>query len=99
MHNAVDKEQLDFLARALVALESTEECERLLSDICTIKELQDMAQRLQVARYLRKKTTYTDIAARVGASTATISRVNRALSYGEGGYEMILSRIEDEDND
>lgn len=99
MQNAVDKEQLDFLAKALVALKDTGECERLLSDICTIKELQDLAQRLQVARFLRKKITYTEIAARVGASTATISRVNRALSYGEGGYEMILERIEDEEHD
>lgn len=99
MQNAVNREQLDFLAKALVALNDAGECERLLSDICTIKELQDMAQRLQVARLLRKKITYTEIAAQVGASTATISRVNRALSYGEGGYEMILQRIEEEEND
>ena len=99
MQNAVDKEQLDFLIGALLALKTPEECERLLSDICTIKELQDMAQRLQVARFLRQKVTYTDIAARVGASTATISRVNRALSYGEGGYQMILERIEGSQDD
>ena len=64
-----------------------------LKDIFTIKELQAVAQRLAVARLLKKKVTYQDIAEQTGASTATISRVNRSLTYGAGGYQLVLSRL------
>ena len=63
-------------------------------DVCTVNELISLAQRFEVAGMLRKKHTYNDIAEKTGASTATISRVNRSLSYGNDGYEMVFSRIE-----
>ncbi len=83
----------DNLARALLNLRSEDECYRLLEDLCTIREIQDLAQRLEVARMLRDHVTYNEIAGATGVSTATISRVNRALSYGEGGYDMVLDRL------
>lgn len=83
----------DRLARALLCLTSEEECYKLLDDLCTIREIQDLAQRLEVARLLREHVTYNEIAQTTGVSTATISRVNRSLSYGEGGYEMVLDRL------
>jgi len=70
-----------------------EECYHLLEDLMTIREIQDLAQRLEVAKLLRQKVTYNEIAQRTGVSTATISRVNRSLSYGEGGYEMVFERL------
>lgn len=88
-------EQTDRLVRALLCLKDEEECYRLLEDLLTIKEMQDLAQRMDVAQLLREKITYNEIAQRTGVSTATISRVNRCLSYGAGGYEMVLERIEE----
>lgn len=85
--------QTDHLVAALLCLENEEECYRLLEDLCTIREVQDLAQRLQVARMLKEKVTYNEIAAKTGVSTATISRVNRCLAYGAGGYEMVLERL------
>ncbi len=95
MRDAIRKEQLDLLVRALLSLENEEECEQLLSDLCTIREMQDLAQRMEVARLLREQMTYNDIAQATGASTATISRVNRCLLYGAGGYGKILGRLEE----
>lgn len=80
-------------AEALLSLENKEECLAFLEDICTIKELDSLAQRLEVAKLLKAGVTYSEIAAKTGASTATISRVNRALVYGSGGYETVLGRI------
>ncbi len=87
------------LMQAIASLRTAEECSAFFEDLCTIKELQDMVQRLEVARLLRRKMTYADIAEQVGVSTATISRVNRALSYGEGGYDLALSRLEEASDD
>ncbi len=98
MKEAIRKEQMELLIRALLSLESEEECEQLLSDLCTIREMQDLAQRIEVARLLRAQMTYNDIAQVTGASTATISRVNRCLLYGAGGYEKILSKLEENDD-
>ena len=95
MREMIRKEQLGLLVQALLSLENEEECEQLLSDLCTIREMQDLAQRMEVARLLRKQMTYNDIAQATGASTATISRVNRSLLYGEGGYTKILGRLEE----
>lgn len=81
-------------AEALLSLKTRNECLAFLEDICTIKELDSLAQRLEVAKLLKKEIKYTDIAAKTGASTATISRVNRALVYGSGGYDTVLGRIE-----
>ncbi len=95
MREAIHKEQMALLIRALLSLETEEECENLLTDLCTIREMQDLAQRMEVARLLRVQMTYNDIAQATGASTATISRVNRCLMYGAGGYRQILEKLED----
>lgn len=86
-------EQTDLLVEALLALQSPEECYRLLEDLCTIHEVQALSQRLKVACLLRKQITYQEIAAQTGASTATISRVNRCLIYGADGYNTVLNRM------
>ena len=98
MREAIRKEQMELLIQALLSLENEEECENLLSDLCTIREMQDLAQRIEVAKLLRAQMTYNDIAQATGASTATISRVNRCLLYGAGGYEKILSKLEENDD-
>jgi len=79
--------------RALLSLQNEKECELFLEDVCTIRELQDLSQRLTVAKMLRQGKVYSEIATRTGASTATISRVNRCLTYGEGGYNLVLDRL------
>ena len=84
------------LAKAILKLETTEECHRFLEDICTIKEIDEMARRLDVAVLLSKGKNYQDISAATGASTATISRVNKCLLYGGGGYAAVLERLEGE---
>lgn len=86
-------EQVDMLFNAILKLENHEECYRFFEDICTINEIKALAQRLEVAMMLREKRTYNDIAEKTGASTATISRVNRALLYGADGYNRILSKL------
>ena len=78
-------EQADNLARAILALNSEEDCYRLFEDLFTIREIQDLGQRLEVARLLQNQSTYTEIVEKTGVSTATIGRVNRALNYGAGG--------------
>ena len=95
--NRLRNEQTDRLVRAFLSLENEEEWYDFLEDLCTIREIQDLAQRLQVAGMLRGKVTYNEITQATGVSTATISRVNRALSYGSGGYNMVLTRLEEED--
>ena len=82
------------LVRAILALETEEECRAFLEDLMTGKEIQDCSQRILVARMLREKLVYSRIARDTGASTATISRVNRCCSYGAGGYQLILERLE-----
>ncbi len=84
---------LNMLFDAILLLENREECYRFFEDICTIGEVQSMAQRLQVAKMLKEGRTYTEIAQATGASTATISRVKRFLHYGANGYNIILERL------
>lgn len=84
------------LFRALLSLETEEECRMFLEDVCTVKEITDMAQRLKVARLLRAKTSYALINQETGISTATISRVSRCLDYGAGGYDLVLERLDGE---
>ena len=91
----IASEQIDELAKAVLLLDGAEEAYRFFEDIFTVKELQAVAQRLAVARLLKYKVTYQDIAERTGASTATISRVNRSLSYGAGGYQLVLDRMDE----
>jgi len=87
-------EQVDALCDAFVAIESRDNAYRLLEDLCTILEVQAMAQRLAVARLLRGGATYAEIVKETGASTATISRVNRCLNYGAEGYTQTLEKLE-----
>ena len=89
----IRNEQIDELAEAMLVLENRDEAYLFFEDLFTIKELQAVAQRLSVARLLKKRVTYQEIAEKTGASTATISRVNRSLSYGAGGYQMVLARM------
>ena len=82
------------LMQALLTLRTEEEAAAFFDDLCTLKELQSLAQRLQVARLLRAGNTFTEIAERTGASSATIARVNRCLQAGPGGYKTVLDRME-----
>lgn len=77
---------------AVLSLETKEECARFFEDVCTVKELAAIAQRVEVAKMLREERTYLDIAKETGASTATISRVNRSLNYGTKGLDMVIER-------
>ena len=86
----------DELCRALLSLNNMEECYAFLEDVCTIKELLDMSQRLEVARMLRSKASYTTITKATGASTATISRVSKCCEYGSGGYRTVIERLKGE---
>jgi len=88
-------ESVDFLFDSVLKLENKEECYAFFEDLCTVNELLSISQRALVAYLLRKKKTYLEIAEETGASTATISRVNRALNYGCDGYDLVFERIED----
>lgn len=90
----VKNEQVDDLVQSMIAPTDSDEAYRFFEDLFTIHELQAVAQRLAVARMLRRKVTYQEIAEETGASTATISRVNRCLTYGAGGYQMILDKLD-----
>ena len=85
----------DQLFQAILLLENLEECYAFFEDICTINELKSLAQRLDVAKMLQQRSKYTDITEETGASAATISRVNRSLSYGSDGYNKILARLKE----
>lgn len=94
MVNPKLKDELnDQLCKAVLKLETIDECYQFFEDICTISELKAMSQRLEVARMLKEKLTYDAIVERTGASTATISRVKRCLNYGADGYNVVLSRM------
>mgnify|MGYP003297802852 CR=1 FL=1 len=83
----------DHLFDAILSLENREECYKFFEDVCTINELNAISQRFEVAKMLREKKTYLDIAEKTGASTATISRVNRSLNYGNDAYDMVFERM------
>ena len=85
--------QTDQLFKAMLELKDIEECYAFFDDLCTISEIQSLAQRLEVARMLNVKNTYDTIQNKTGASTATISRVRRCVDYGSGGYEKIIDRL------
>jgi len=86
--------QADLLAQAFLSLQSEEDCYRLFEDLFTIREVQDLSSRMEIAMMLRDRVTYNEIVEKTGASTATIGRVNRALNYGAGGYQRVFERIE-----
>ena len=88
----------DALCEALLTLKTKKECYAFLEDICTIKEILDISQRLEVARMLKEKRSYTAITKETGASAATISRVSRCLEYGSGGYKTVIYRLNEEKN-
>jgi TrpR-related protein YerC/YecD len=87
---------IDQLFAAILQLQNMEECHKFFEDICTIKEVQDMAQRLDAAILLDEGAGYQQISEQVGISTATISRVSRCLNYGAGGYRMVIDRMKEE---
>ena len=87
----------DELCQALLSLKNSEECYAFLEDLCTIKEIIGMSQRLQVAKMLRAGASYTTITKATGASTATISRVSKCSEYGTGGYHTVIQRLKQED--
>ena len=91
------REQDDTLYQAILALKDLDECRRFFQDLCTVSELRAMEQRMEVALLLNDGLIYNDILERTGASSATISRVNRALMYGADGYKTIIPRIRERD--
>lgn len=92
--------QTDELFEAILTLRTVEECYAFFEDACTIKEIIEIAQRLKVAKMLSAGTSYVTISKEVGVSTATISRVNKCLEYGNGGYQMVMQRVgEEKDRD
>lgn len=97
MGKTIRTKAVDHLFQAILSLESAEECYTFFEDVCTINELLSLSQRFEVARMLREHRTYLEIAEKTGASTATISRVNRSLNYGNDGYDMVFERIKIED--
>lgn len=94
MSKTVRTEAVKHLFEAVLQLESVEECYQFFEDVCTINELLSLSQRFEVAKMLTENKTYLEIAEQTGASTATISRVNRSLNYGNDGYQMVFSRME-----
>jgi len=90
---------VDHLFQAILTLRNEEECYTFFEDVCTVNELLSLSQRYEVAKMLREKKTYLEIAERTGASTATISRVNRSLNYGNDGYDLVFERIKGEENE
>jgi len=93
MSSKLKDKNLDELFAAILTLETVEECYALFEDLCTVREIQSISQRFVVARMLSEKKVYSDIVAQTGASTATISRVNRSLSYGSDGYAMVFEKL------
>jgi len=90
----IKNKSIDELYKAIITINSVEECYTFFEDLCTITEIQAMAQRYHVALMLEQGVTYSKIAEETGASSATISRVNRALNYGAGGYKTLIEKVE-----
>ncbi|MBQ6814154.1 MAG: TrpR YerC/YecD [Lachnospiraceae bacterium] len=97
MTKKIRTEEVDHLFEAILTLENKDECYLFFEDVCTVNELLSLAQRYEVAQMLRNKKTYLEIAEKTGASTATISRVNRSLNYGNDGYDMVFKRLNSEE--
>ena len=97
MSKKIRTEAVDELFEAILCLKDKEECYLFFEDVCTVNELLSLSQRFEVAHMLKEKRTYLEIAEKTGASTATISRVNRCLNYGKGGYRKALERVKEEE--
>lgn len=93
MGKSVRTKAVSGLFEAILTLENEEECFDFFEDVCTVNELLSLAQRFEVAKMLKDGSTYMEVAEQTGASTATISRVNRSLNYGKDGYDMVFSRM------
>ena len=93
INSKLKSDEMDLLFNSILHLKTIEECYSFFEDIATVNEIKSLAQRIQVAKFLNEKKTYTEIAEITGASTATISRVNKCLNYGSGGYSLILDRL------
>ena len=98
MNDKLKNSEGDFLFQAILSLQNTEECYNFFEDLCTAQELKALSQRIVVAKMLSEHKVYSDIVAQTGASTATISRVNRSLMYGNDGYLKIFDRMKGEPN-
>ena len=92
--SVLDKKNVGMLFRAVLSLQTEEECRAFFEDLCTIKEILDMAQRLETAALLDRGENYHSISESIGISSGTISRVRRCLEYGAGGYRLVLDRME-----
>ena len=97
MSKKLRTDAVDHLFDAILSLQNREECYTFFFFFCTVNELLSLSQRIEVAKMLRDQKTYLDIAEKTGASTATISRVNRSLNYGNDGYDMVFSRMQNTD--
>ena len=95
MNKKIQTDAVNHLFDAILCLETREECYDFFEDLCTVNELLSISQHYEVASMLKSRKTYLEIAEKTGASTATISRVNRSLNYGNDGYSMVFSRIEE----
>ena len=95
MNSKIKSEEADFLFRAILSLQDMDECYQFFEDLCTVTEIKAMAQRIVVAKMLSEKQVYSKIVEQTGASTATISRVNRSLNYGNDGYDMVFARLDE----
>ena len=93
MGKKIRTEEVDHLFDAILCLKNREECYQFFEDVCTVNEILSLSQRFEVAKMLKEKKTYLEISEKTGASTATISRVNRSLNYGNDGYDMVFERI------
>lgn len=95
MNKLPRKQRNENMYKAILSLKNIDECVRFFDDLCTVSELMAMEQRYQVAKCLNKGMIYNDILAETGASSATISRVNRSLQYGSGGYAIVFERMKE----
>lgn len=96
MIDKIKDENIDYLFKCILKLENEEECYRFFSDLCTIAEIKEMSKRILAAKRLKDNSVYSSIVSETGLSSATISRVNRALKYGNDGYTLVLDRMENE---
>ncbi len=96
MGKNIHTDAVNHLFEAILSLQNQEECYTFFEDVCTVNELLSLSQRFEVAKMLREKKTYLEISEQTGASTATISRVNRSLTYGNDGYDMVFKRMEEQ---
>ena len=97
MNKKIKTESVDFLLDAILNLKTRKECYDFFEDLCTVNEILSLSQRFEVASMLRDHKTYLEIAEKTGASTATISRVNRSLNYGNDGYELVFRRMDEDE--